>query len=210
MRVSDNAEMLEITDENYENCTIYPVLVWDSENLALIDAGFPGQFDLFKAAIAKVGLGRGISEITHIFLTHQDWDHIGCASEILSAAKNAKTYAHKDEAPYIDGREKPIKGGAKPPEMLFKIDRELSDGEIVPICGGIEAVHTPGHTPGHSCFLLRESNILVCGDAVNVNNGELAGPNPAYTFDMELGMKSFEKIKSLTGKAIVAYHGGII
>jgi len=80
---------------------------------------------------------------------------------------------------------------------------------MMEFCGGIEVIHTPGHTPGHMCLYLRESKILVGGDAVNISeDGKLAPPNPRNTPDMEQAMKSFEKIKSLDVKIIVAYHGG--
>jgi glyoxylase-like metal-dependent hydrolase (beta-lactamase superfamily II) len=40
------------------------------------------------------------------------------------------------------------------------------DGQIVPFAGGIEIVHTPGHSPGHAAYLHRESNVLITGDSI--------------------------------------------
>jgi glyoxylase-like metal-dependent hydrolase (beta-lactamase superfamily II) len=59
-------------------------------------------------------------------------------------------------------------------------------------------------------LLFKESNIAVCGDAANIRDGELAGPNPVHTYDMEEGMKSLEKIKTIGAKGLVAYHGGYL
>ena len=71
-------------------------------------------------------------------------------------------------------------------------------------------IHTPGHTPGHICLFLRESGVLIGGDALNIQNGELTGPNPQHTYDMELGLKSAEKVKRFPFKALVTYHGGYL
>ena len=44
------------------------------------------------------------------------------------------------------------------------IDQPLSDGEILPIAGGIEAIHTPGHYAGHLALLWRPGRMLFAGD----------------------------------------------
>ena len=43
----------------------------------------------------------------------------------------------------------------------FKITTSLTDGAILPIAGGLQVVHTPGHTPGHISLLHRPSEILI-------------------------------------------------
>jgi glyoxylase-like metal-dependent hydrolase (beta-lactamase superfamily II) len=224
MRIAENVEMLSIGDANG---AFYPVLAWDSAHLILIDAGLPGQFDLFRQAIARAGFA--VEGLTHILLTHQDMDHIGCVKELLAAAPAAQVLVHEAEAPYLDGTKTPVKlaalaaeydslpeegkawhdrmkAGYKNRRMRFQ--KTLRDGEILPICGGIEVVHTPGHTPGHAALYLSTSRILVGGDAVNLLDGALIGPNPEYTLDLEEGLMSFEKIQALHPAGVVSYHGG--
>jgi glyoxylase-like metal-dependent hydrolase (beta-lactamase superfamily II) len=226
MRIADKVEMLEI---NGMGSVIYPVLTWDDNNLVLIDAGFPGQTDAIVHAIANVGFEAGL--LTHIIITHQDMDHIGCVLDLLKLAPAAQVLAHTDEAPYINGSKVPVKLAALleqydnlPDDRKkwcdnFKegyanrkiiLSRMLSGGDVLPVCGNIEVVHTPGHTPGHICLFLRESGVMVCGDALNVKDGKLSGPNPQHTYDMELGLKSVEKIKILPFHAVVTYHGGYL
>jgi len=96
------------------------------------------------------------------------------------------------------------------PNFTIQVNHTLSDGEIMPVCGGIEVIHTPGHTPGHISLFLRESSILVTGDALNVIDGTLTGPNPQHTNDMELGLRSMEKAKKFPIKAVVSHHGGYL
>lgn len=225
MKIANNVEMLEIGDIGKVNLT----LTWDDKNLVLIDAGFPGQTDEIVKAIA--GAGFSADKLTHIIITHQDMDHIGCVTDLLKIAPSAKVMAHIDEAPYIDGRKTPIKLAAmlenydSLPEdrkawcdkmkegydnRKIPVSRTLSDGEVLPICGGIEVIHTPGHTPGHICLFLRESGVLVSGDAVNIQDGKPSGPNPQHTYDTELGMKSMEKTMKYLIKSLVSYHCGYL
>jgi glyoxylase-like metal-dependent hydrolase (beta-lactamase superfamily II) len=222
MKLSDNIQLLGVGGVNL-------VLTWDDDNLVLIDAGYPGQTASITQAIAEAGFD--VKNLSHIIITHQDLDHIGCVTELLELAPNAKVLAHKDEAPYMDGRETPIKLAAalakydsladenkaqidKSKDFYaqnrFKIDHELVDDEVLAICGGIRVLHTPGHTPGHIVLHLEQSGIMVCGDAANIKEGQITGPNPVHTQDMELGMKSLEKIKANIKTGLVAYHGGYL
>jgi len=204
---------------------VHPALVWGEGHLVLIDAGFPGQTEAIIQAITDEGFH--VEDLTEIILTHQDIDHVGCVPDLLKLAPKAKVLAHVEEAPYIDGRKTPIKLAAMlqnydslPDErkawfnmiktgyanIHISVSQTLTDGEVLPICGDIEVVYAPGHTPGHICLFLRESRIMVGGDAINIANGQLTGPNAQNTYDMELGRQSFEKIKSFNPSGVVSYH----
>ena len=225
MRIADNVEMLEISGMG----TIYPTIAWDADNLALIDAGFPGQSDAIVQAIAAAGFAA--ESLTHIIITHHDLDHIGCVTDLLKLSPSALVLAHEAEAPYLDGRKTPVKLAAMQErydsltdehKALFDqmkvayagritpVGQVLHDCDVLPICGGIEVIHTPGHTLGHICLFLRASGILLCGDALNVSDGELVGPHPQHTYDMGLAQKSAEKVIAYPYSAAVTYHGGYL
>ena len=227
MRIADNIEMLEVGGGMGGGGTVYLTLAWDEDSLVLFDAGFPGQKESIIKAIGDAG--RDARKLTHIILTHQDMDHVGCVKDMLALAPSAKVLMHEEEAPYLDGRKTPVKLAAMladydnlPPDrkkfcdmlkagmanFLIKIDQTLTDGEALPMCGGIEVVHTPGHTPGHICLFLKESGVLVAGDALNIADGKVAGPNPQHTYDMEQGLKSEQKVRALPLRGVIAYHGG--
>jgi len=104
MRIASNVEMLEIGGFGD---TIYPILTWDNEHLVLIDAGFPGQADSIAQAISDAGFST--ERITHIIITHQDIDHIGCVLDMIKRSPTALVLAHEVEAPYIDGRKSPTR-----------------------------------------------------------------------------------------------------
>jgi len=225
MRIAPNVAMLPIL----ENGPAYPVLLWDEDNLVLIDAGFPGQTDAIIKAIS--GEGQRAENLTHIIVTHQDWDHIGCIMDLQKLAPRAKVLAYEDEAPYIDGKKTPIKLVARlanydalSEETRAKLDWQkeyyasthitvaetLSAGMVLHLCGGIKVIHTPGHVPGHIALLLKESNIMVCGDSLNIKDGQIQILNPSSNYDNEQAIASIEKIKSYHPSGIVGYHGGFL
>ena len=232
MKIAENAAMLNLTASvPGREMTLYMTLAWDDNNLVLIDGGIPEQAQAIAQLIADAGFD--VKNLTHIIITHQDMDHIGSIPNLLQMAPNAKLLAHCDEAPFMDGRKTPVrlaelleKYETFPPEVQaqiddykkevesgrfrLKIDQELTDKEVLPICGGIEVVHTPGHMPGHIALFLQTSRIMVCGDAANIKDGQIAGPNPVHTADMETGMQSVEKIKGYPMAGMVAYHGGYL
>ncbi|MCL2855291.1 MAG: MBL fold metallo-hydrolase [Defluviitaleaceae bacterium] len=220
MKIANNVHMLKI--DNY-----YLTLLWDEQNLVLVDAGLAEQHEALVDAIKAAGFDP--AKITHIIYTHQDGDHVGGGPSIVSVAANAQTMAHVDEAPYIDGRKTPTKlatalanydnlDDAEKAEMdkivakvktrAFPLSKTLTDGEVLPICGGIEIIHTPGHTPGHICLFLQESCIMVLGDAASIENGALTGFNPQYIQDLELADKSIEKLRKYPMQGAVGYHSG--
>jgi len=225
LKIADNVALLPVPWQS----TVNFVLTWDENNLVLIDAGFPGQTDAIVKAISDEGFD--VTNLTYLIITHQDWDHIGCVMDLQKLVPDLKVLAHEEEAPYIDGRKTPIKLAARlaeydtlSTEMRGRCDWQkdyyasneitihetLSDGEILPICGGIEVIHTPGHTPGHIVLHLQDSDILVCGDACNIKDGQLIGANPVHTFDVVQADASLTKIKSRNPSGIVAYHGGYL
>ena len=222
MRIAENVEMIELGSMN-------PILTWDASHLVLIDAGFPGQTDLFVKAIEDCGFKA--SDLTEIILTHQDIDHVGCVADLLKLAPAAKVIAHPVEVPYIDGTKTPIKlaqleNSSAPltdqqkewrqklragfAQTKVNVGQKVEDQEVLPYCGGIEIVFTPGHTPGHIALYLKESRILVTGDALNFTGTKITGSNPVYTDDMAEAQRSLQKMKAINPKGYASYHSGFL
>ena len=76
MKLSNNAVMLPVGEQSIVNL----VLTWDENNLTLIDAGYPGQTDAIIKAIADTG--NKVEDLTHIIITHQDFDHVGTVTDL--------------------------------------------------------------------------------------------------------------------------------
>lgn len=217
MKIGEGLEVLELKRDNR---ILNSVLIWDENDMALIDTGLPGMFlDIIKEIEAA---GTYFERLKKVIITHHDIDHIGSLTDIVNKSKGKiEVIAHTLEAPYINGEEQSLK---MTPERLkampreerarFKalkteVDTEVSDGEILPYFGGITIIHTPGHTHGHICLYLHKYKTLVTGDALNVEGGQLIGPKPEYTYDMPLALTSLKKLLDYDIETIICYHGGI-
>jgi len=166
-----------------------------------------------------------------IIVTHQDIDHIGSLPEIVGElGGRVEVYAHELDQPYIEGKLPLIKTSsermaqmlatlpeeerrkmqtffANPPKA--NVDKTLADNEVLPICGGIRVIHTPGHTPGHISLYHEDSQTLITGDAMVCTGKELRGPIPQATPDMDTALQSLKKLQGLEIKSVICYHGGI-
>ncbi|SUV06151.1 MBL fold metallo-hydrolase [Priestia megaterium] len=226
MRISEGVEMIQLTARAFnQDITLNPTLVWNNEEVILIDTGMPGQIDQLKEALNK--LNMSIKQLKVILLTHQDLDHIGCAADIRNNSdKNIIVYAHEFDKPYIEGKLPLIKTNASqmskeelsaiPDEIkyLYKtppkvdVDVVLKGSQLLPYCGGIEVIFTPGHTPGHVSFYLRKSKTLVAGDTLVLANGQLMEPVKQTTLNMDQAVQSLEKFLNYEIEHVICYHGG--
>lgn len=231
MKIANGLEALELTVNLMgRQTTIYPTLFWDKDSVILVDAGFPGLEPQIKEAIEKTGVS--FERLNKVIITHQDIDHIGSLPEILACAQQkVEVLAHEGEKPYIQGDKPLIKAETAKRSKLFetlpedqrkrlqaafsnppkaKVDRTIEDGEELPYCGGIMVIHTPGHTPGHICLYHKASKTLVTGDALTADGGQLSGPNPSATYDLDEANKSVKKLAQFEIDNVICYHGGVL
>jgi len=229
MRIADGIELLEVSANVMGQVnTICPTLIWDYEAAVLIDTGYPGQLSVFQEVIAAAGVS--IDQLTQIVITHQDIDHIGSLPAILNAVKHPiEVLANEFEKRYIEGGERLMRVtdealaqlDAMPeawrkaviPTLLNppkgRVDRLLNDGEVLPACGGLVVIDTPGHTPGHLSLYHRPSKTLIAGDALVVVDGQLHGPDPAHALDLDEANRSISKFLAFDIAQVICYHGGL-
>ena len=181
----------------------------DADGLTLIDTGVAGSTGKILGAVRA--LGRQPQDIRHILVTHCHADHTGSLSE-LKAATGAPAYMHPVDAEMVRaGRAtRPMRPGPGIfNHLLFRlfmarrraapttiqptsIEREVQDGEELPIAGGIRAIHTPGHTAGHLSFYWpHQGGVLFVGDAAAHMFG--LGYAPFYE-DIQQGQQSLARL----------------
>ncbi|MGB7968109.1 MAG: MBL fold metallo-hydrolase [Methanobacterium sp.] len=233
MKIAENVEMLEISMNMLGvESKIFPTLIWDDNNMILVDAGLPGAIKTIEDEVTRTGLS--FDKIDQIIVTHTDIDHIGGIQDIQNELEHPViVMAHKDDKPFIEGEKKFNKttpermaqlqekimsmpeDQRKPLLDMFqnppksKVDKVLEDGTELPCCGGIIVIHTPGHTPGHICLYLKKDKILIAGDLLHIVDGELRGPYPHNTPDMEAAVDSIKKFSKYDIEKIVCYHSGL-
>jgi glyoxylase-like metal-dependent hydrolase (beta-lactamase superfamily II) len=94
-------------------------------------------------------------KVQAILLTHAHNDHIGAAREVAEAV-GAPIYLNPEDLVLWEQ----VYPGSKP-------DRELADGDVFDVGGAsLRAIHTPGHSPGSTCFLLESEGTVFTGDTL--------------------------------------------
>lgn len=192
-------------DRGDRTAVFHPVAVETPYGLVLVDVGLPGTTDQLSDRLAAAGLSLGDAAV--VVLTHQDGDHAGALAEVVDRT-NVLVCAHERTAPYVDGREDPLKGdGDRYPAV--PVDVELVGGvSFRTDAGPMRVVETPGHAPGHVSLYFPAERLLLAADALTARDGELAGPSPDFTLDPETAADSVRTLASLDVAETLCFHGG--
>jgi glyoxylase-like metal-dependent hydrolase (beta-lactamase superfamily II) len=88
----------------------------------------------------------------------------------------------------------------------LEVTREIADGEVLPYGPfGLRALLTPGHAPGHHCFIDQATNTVVCGDMVASVGTIIVEPEDGG--DMAVYIDSLRKVRALRPRALLPAHG---
>lgn len=208
MEITDHVYSLPVTiDVGDAERTFTPTAVETETGLILFDTTLPGHADALEDALAEHGFG--FDDVRFVVLTHHDGDHAGALSAVQEHT-DAATFVHWAEAPYVDGREFPVKSEDEryPPA---RVDVEVLDGVgFSTLAGPLELVETFGHAPGHSSFHLPEAGLLIAGDALTADEEGLQGPAAQHTPEMEKAMESVAMLGELDFDRAICFHGGFV
>ena len=140
------------------NCSI--VVDEATREAVVIDPGDEGE------RIARALAGEKATAVA-LLHTHAHFDHISGTSE-LAELTGAPIRLHAADRPLYDrlpSQAAMFGLSASPPQPPGP---PLSDGEVIRFGeSSVRAIHTPGHTPGSTCFLLEGDNpVLFSGDTL--------------------------------------------
>jgi glyoxylase-like metal-dependent hydrolase (beta-lactamase superfamily II) len=160
-------------------------LIDGDEGVTLVDALPANKEGIISKALEEIG--RSISDVSAIVLTHSHADHSGSAAAVKEAS-GAAVFASAGDVAAVRGEEKPplppmgdrfpfLKPilrlyPAPPPVVVEHVIGEGVDGHLPE---DLKVIDTPGHTPGHVSFLLeRDGGLLFVGDAAVARKGEVS------------------------------------
>jgi glyoxylase-like metal-dependent hydrolase (beta-lactamase superfamily II) len=201
-------------------------LIVTDEGITLIDAGLSGQYaDLVREMAA---IGRPLSDIRGIVLTHGDSDHTGFAERLrgelgipvyVGAGDAARAKGEKPPSPTSKDRRRigPMlgffafalrKGGMRMPAIAEVVP--MGDGEVLKLPGAPVIIGMPGHSPGSVAIHVPVVRAVFVGDELTTRNvlTGVDGPQPApFTDDPSGSSASLEKLSGLDVDWVIPGHG---
>jgi glyoxylase-like metal-dependent hydrolase (beta-lactamase superfamily II) len=204
------------------------------DGMVLVDPGWNAP-EALAALTEGLGVaGAGIQDVRGVLVTHIHPDHYGLAARIRKVS-GAWIGLHPADAALIPDRYRDVERllertaawvaqtGAPAADLAelrdasmqlrrFVVagqpDRLLADGDRPEVPGWrLRALHTPGHTPGHLCFVEERTGVVLTGDHVlptispNISRHPQAGPDPLADY-----LASLERLRPHDGALVLPGH----
>jgi glyoxylase-like metal-dependent hydrolase (beta-lactamase superfamily II) len=173
------------------------VLLRDGSDLTLVDAGYPGDIRRVEAAIRAIG--RQPDDVRAVLITHAHVDHIGGVNHFhdrygaaVYTGVREVAHAHREYLEQAGAREVVLniaRPGVAP--WLARVLRagamrnvKVPSAVAAPSSGSMDvpgrpvAVATPGHTSGHTAYLLPAAGVVITGDGLVTAHAVLAEKGP--------------------------------
>jgi glyoxylase-like metal-dependent hydrolase (beta-lactamase superfamily II) len=175
-------------------------LINTGSKLVLIDTGAAGLFGptLGKLAASLKAAGYQPEQVDEVYITHLHPDHVGglMAGDQM-AFPNAIVRADQRDADLwlsaaaLDKAPEQMKGFFQGAQASLKA--YVAAGKFKPFSGstelvaGVKAVSTPGHTPGHTLYVVESQGqkLVLWGDLMHVAAVQFPEPAVTITFDSD-------------------------
>jgi glyoxylase-like metal-dependent hydrolase (beta-lactamase superfamily II) len=186
-----------------EDAAIY-LLNFDG-HAALVDAGCGHAQKKLLANIQDCGVRP--EQIEYLLLTHCHFDHTGGAKALKDLLR-CQVVAHALDAAFLEEGDNAVTAARWYGAVLqpFQVDLKISgDREDIPLGGrAIQAIHTPGHSPGSVVYLTESEGrkILFAQDV----HGPL---HPDLRSDAEDYRRSLDLLLSLEADILCEGHYGV-
>jgi glyoxylase-like metal-dependent hydrolase (beta-lactamase superfamily II) len=203
-------------------------LIEEADQLTVIDTGLPG---LWKDLLAELrAMGRSLSDIRAVLLTHGDVDHIGFAERLrrdhgvpvwVSEADAAEARGQVPKPKAAIGQMRAVAmtqflvyaalhGGLR--STPIRQVQTFVPGAVLDLPGSPRVIGLPGHTPGSVAFYAPSVDAVFMGDAMttrSVASGKVGPALGPFTVNPTQALASLDALAGLTPRWVLPGHGDV-
>jgi glyoxylase-like metal-dependent hydrolase (beta-lactamase superfamily II) len=215
---------LHRVDDAYVNWYV----IEDGNELTVVDAGLPRSYAALERLLRL--LGRPLSAVSALVLTHAHFDHVGFAARLRR--RGVPVLVHPDDAGLL---EHPLRYDHEQPRRRYhspgtlramasmalagapvvrgtRPTRTFQDGETLDVPGRPTAVFTPCHTYPHCALHLPRAGAVIAGDGIVTFDVYTQRPGPrivaaAATASLETALASLDRYRGLEADLLLPGHG---
>lgn len=141
-----------------ENCFI--VREKESGTALIVDPGEEAD------RLLKVVDELGIEKVEAILVTHTHFDHVGAVAPVARAT-GAPVYCPELEREVLANIMDYVPWPGFGPFESYEADHTVAGGETLDLAGmKLDVLFTPGHSPGHVTYAIRDERALFSGDVL--------------------------------------------
>jgi hydroxyacylglutathione hydrolase len=141
-----------------ENCFI--VRRQGASNALIVDPG--DEADKLLGALRSLE----IQAVEAILVTHTHFDHVGAVAPVAEAT-GAPVYCPELERQVLANIMDYVPWPGFGPFESYEADRTVKGGETLSLAGlTLDVIFTPGHSPGHVTYAVRDESALFSGDVL--------------------------------------------